>query len=325
MAESSYSKEKFLKAVREDRFCELSTEANAPLQDEIEALLGQPSTRLDAEAEQELKYLFLGEQAPMHGKANLQKSTQILDFFNALVMSGLLMGSGSTELDERGSLELFYSLTSSGGDNAAYPFFQTAALKKFGADQLQVRAAFLRSFEAEHFDAFYCRISSQLADKGYSSPTAMLVSISVLAQVPVPDFTAVTRLLYPMIEEGTIEFARGALHLGQVMMRAADYAKQSSHGPLFGALEYASGRGIYLRALKKLHALNGLSNNLPGSFNENEPVFPVTAQWMKQGRSESSDLSHELLEFVKNPKEKCDRTEADEIFEKIKQAYILKN
>lgn len=311
--QETYSKERFLKMVREDQICEVLVNGNAPLEDEIEALLELPSVRMNLESDQELNYLFRGSESPFFGKPNYSQSSQILDFYNALLVSGLLQGSVSQDINNPYALELLRGLESQDPGNAAYPFFTAQVLLQLHEDDSRILAEFRRAFSADRFEAYYGKIYNQLADKGFTNSSAMFVSISVMTRVPVPNFYAALKLIDSEIERQGSDFSLGALGLGQLMMDEGERNREISSGPLFGPLEYAAGRKIYMLAFKKVYPHEEMSD------------IPSTAEWMHSRGPTLTEESAAFMEKLEEPGNDCSDKEVAKIREKfatLREAYL---
>jgi hypothetical protein len=302
-----YSKELYKKLVHEDKLCELLAMSDVPITDQFEVLIGLDSVAADSIGEDELPGLFLGKDAPMFGRANLMGSPySFLNFYNGLLLGGLLEGSHGEQLD----YELAGRLLGEEHDltDAAYPFFRAAVLKRLNQPEAEIRAEFIRAFHYEIFLTLNSDISNELIDRGLNSPSAMLIAVNLVTQIPVPKFGEVTKILYPLIDSGDDDFAQEALKLGQLLIKTANDQKSGARGPIFGALEYATGRGIYLRAWNKLH------------HGEVPEEFVPAAQWMNEDLPENWKNVAALVSKTESLGEDCNRKEIDKDFESILKA-----
>ena len=312
-AAAVYSKDRFLDIVEQDRLCEYLMLDEPPFADQVSALLNLRPAKLGADDDRTLRLLYEGPAAPLLGQAGVGERSTVLDFFNALLLSNLLQGvsrsSPDVQADNRAAFELFDSLQHDEPDNAAHPYFQAAVLKHLGEQDDRIRESFAASFTQPRFESYYGQVAARLADKGFNNVTAMLVSLSVVSRIPVPNFGAESDILGPMIESGDAAFVEGAAHLGQLLMEAGERNKENSVGP-FGALEYAVGRGYYLRAWKKLH---------PG---EAEPAITPYSEWWNKDHLGSGLMDGGFYGLIPKDFQQCDRREIDGAFEGLKQNYL---
>lgn len=276
----------FEKAISDDDYC-ATQRVKTTFSQDVDALMLLISR--ESAADDDLIALYQGRDAPILGHPRANGNSNVLEFFNALLLSDLIYGVRIEEHELRTGLEMLDELSRLDPKNAAYPYFAAAVSKELGDPESEVTQRLLSAFDRPYFDAHYAMVARHLTDRASVNATAWLYAWSVVSRIPVPDFSPSNSVLNPLIDQGDSRFLQGVLRLGQAMMDA---------GMRTHSLEFPVGRNYYLRAWRRLH---------PG---EKDPEFPKNWAEPETDALDGFFLSQE-------PGAACDRRGLDEAFKKF--------
>jgi len=236
--------------LREDRLCEIIRERRST-KETVLALLEAPDIYRNAPEEDQVIGILFGKDSPMSVNPDSQNvSSETLEFYNALLYSGLLYGVFSQQFDLDRSNQLLMGLSRRNNGNGAFAYFDAAVLEKGSAPRPELKQKFLDAFSKPIFNTYYTSIGRRLREKGLANASYFLISIELASSMPVPNYDISYRLLKTFLHENESDFNQQAIAFAQRLMQPGLDAQGKGELYSWSALEYALGVNIMKDAWK---------------------------------------------------------------------------
>ena len=304
-----------IELIREDRVCEV-LQAESSLDILVEALVAVPSSPIGGSGGASDRVLLDAFRSFYSGRLSEANSSIETDFFNALLLAGLVDGAKSVKQDPREADRLLVDLSRRDRDNGAFPYFRAAVLRQLKEPKEAVRRELKEAFRAPRFDSFTTSLARAVREKAYASPSHFALAGLITYRMPVPNYIEPLKLVHWLVDEGDPETARLASAFARRLMDPAleiggDY--EFSH---WSALEYAIGTSILARAWPQAY---------PG---RPEPAYPNYADVIKRDpRLESlfEKANEDMMDLGAkpySPGKQCRRDNYDALFSAERAVYL---
>ncbi|AGH94510.1 hypothetical protein [Pseudobdellovibrio exovorus] len=227
------------------------------------ALLTQTPAVITTDAStDEFLMTVLNDQKTKQLPAEYEK---ILIFFEALDEAGLISSERRPKkpINFQKSSEQLESLQKLYPQNGAYPFFRAYVLQQLGASTAEVKAEFVKSFNATEFDTHINLIFRTLYEKALQNAVALHISLDVVSKYPYPDYVTPRNTLAKLIqEESDIDFLKSADSFLKRIIQPALQLNGQYADYYWSPLEYAVAKSLLINTESKLK--NGkLAEQLP--------------------------------------------------------------
>ena len=166
-----------------------------------------------------------------------------MQFLNALLRGGMLASVKSPRPDHRQAYRELLDLHRRYPDNGAYPLFAAAIKGQRQGLVPEVVRLVRAALRAPVFNAHYLELTRLIKEGSFRSSAAFYQGIVFLAQIPVPDFSALHPLLTELMAQDLVPAAQAQDFAANLAAPALE--SDGQHEFLFwGGLEYAFARKI---------------------------------------------------------------------------------
>jgi hypothetical protein len=243
-----------------------------------------------------------------------ENSSELTDFFNALVLAGFVDGAKHIDTDLRESDRLLVGLKRRDSSNGANAFFRAAVLSELGVGKDAVRSEFLEAFRAPRFDTHTTSLGRAIREKGYTSASHFALAGMIIYKMPVPNYLFVSRLIHQFLEEKDREFAKSAVAFARTLMRPALEVGGDHEHLNWSALEYAIGSNLLAKAWAIAYP------------NHPEPNYPSYMDILRREERVEGLFALALDDFrdlsAMARSGECRRANYDALFEAERAAYL---
>jgi hypothetical protein len=231
---------------------------------------------------------LLEEKGPLFGVYR-ESNDKVLKFFNALLISGLLVISESTDLplDYKKGARLFAELEREDPGNGAYPFFRLAAEWQLNPDPKLAEELIGLASRKKTFETFLPPLSAEIRHMGWINPTFFSASLMLNAALSIPDFSVTTKIIREsLVPSGCCVVALKSL--AHLMTTEGNNAVQGMETNGFSAVQYQTGVS-YLKMVapkEAAHTPNFME------LSARKPLAKRAREWFNVDWSALSDTNH---------------------------------